>query len=88
MDFGAVVDALAAQGYGNDKLEQLGEKLGFADSVTVEQLAAAGVPHRTVFDLRRRLDPAVVAAEVCQGDVMLMAGVMVVRRCVCVCEFP
>ena len=64
LDFGAVVDALAAQGYGNDKLEQLGELLGFADAVTVEQLAAAGVPNRTVFDLRRRLDPAAAAAQV------------------------
>ena len=66
LDFGAVVDALAAQGYGNDKLEQLGELLGFADAVTVEQLAAAGVPNRTVFDLRRRLGPkAPAAAQVC-----------------------
>ena len=30
----------------------------------MEQLAAAGVPNRTVFDVRRRLAPVAVAAEV------------------------
>ena len=64
LDFFAVVDALTAQGYGDDRLNELGAQLGFADSVTVEQLAAAGVPNRTVFDIRRRLDPRAVAAEV------------------------
>ena len=53
-----------AQGYGDDKLEALGGHIGFADSVTVEQLAAAGVPYRTVFHLRRKLDSRAAAAEV------------------------
>ena len=66
LDFGAVVDALKAQGYGDDKLEQLGKQLGFADTVTVEQLAKADVPTWAVFHLRRMLDPRVTEAKVCQ----------------------
>ena len=53
-----------AQGYDDDKTEALGGHIGFADVVTVEQLAAAGVPNRTVFDIRRRLDPVAAAAQV------------------------
>ena len=64
LDVGAVFEELTAQGYDDDKAEALGGHIGFADTVTVEQLAAAGVPHRTVFDLRRRLDPAAAAAQV------------------------
>ena len=60
-----MLEELTAQGYGDDNLEALGGHIGFADSVTVEQLAAAGVPNRTVFHLRRMLDPAAAAAEVC-----------------------
>ena len=65
LDFGAVVDALTALGYGDYNLDILGELFGFTDTVTVEQLAEAGVPNRTVFDVRRRLDPQAAAAEVC-----------------------
>ena len=57
LDVAAVLDALAAQGCEEDKLDALGERIGFADTVTVEQLAAAGFTNRVVFDLRRRLDP-------------------------------
>ena len=64
LDVGAVLEELTAQGYGDDKLEALGSHIGFADSVTVEQLAAAGVPNRTVFHLRKKLDPVAAAAEV------------------------
>ena len=100
LDFGAVVEALSAQGYGDDKLEQLVAQLGFADSVTVEQLAAAGVPNRTVFDVRRRLDPVVIAAEVrtigeCKGGgtaevevclpLVVVVGVQGVCVRLCVC---
>ena len=64
LDFGAVIDELVRQGYDGDKLNELGERLGVVDSVSVEQLARAGVPSRVVFDLRRRLDPRNAAAEV------------------------
>ena len=54
-------------GYDDSKLDALGEHIGFVDTVTVEQLATAGVPNRTVFDVRQRLDPLAVAAQVlCQ----------------------
>ena len=53
-----------AEGYDDEKAEALGGHIGFGDTVSVEQLAAAGVPNRMVFDLRRRLDPRYAAAEV------------------------
>ena len=64
LDFSAVIRTLPSLGYDDSKLDAVGEHIGFADAVTVEQLAAAGVPNRTVFDLRRRLDPAAAAAQV------------------------
>ena len=64
LSVGAVFEELMAQGYDDDKTEALGGHIGFADVVTVEQLAAAGVPNRTVFDIRRRLDPVAAAAQV------------------------
>ena len=64
LDFSAVIRTLPFLGYDDDKLDALGGHIGFADSVTVEQLAVAGVPYRTVFHLRRRLDPRAAAAEV------------------------
>ena len=70
LDFGAVVDALTALGYGDYNLDILGELFGFTDTVTVEQLAEAGVPNRTVFDVRRRLDPHAAAAEVCARNIL------------------
>ena len=97
-----MIRALPSLDYDDSKLDELGEHFGFADSVTVEQLAAAGVPNRTVFDLRRRLDPAAAAAEVClDGEMQGVAGAHNVRvylplgvqgpilRGVCVCGwFP
>ena len=64
LDFSAVIRTLPSLGYDDSKLDALGEHIGFADTVTVEQLAVAGVPNRTVFDLRRRLDPVAAAAQV------------------------
>ena len=55
LDVDAVLDELTAKGYDDDKLDALFRSIGTADSVTLEQLAAAGVPNRTVFYLRRRL---------------------------------
>ena len=55
LNFSAVIRLLSSMGYDDDKLEKLGERIGFADSVDVEELAAAGVPNRVLFDLRRRL---------------------------------
>ena len=69
MDFSAVIHELPSLGYDDSKLDALGEHIGFVDTVTMEQLAAAGVPNQTVFDLRRRLDPVAGTAEVrnCSG---------------------
>ena len=60
-DVVAVIKELADLGFDEEKLDALGEHIGFADTVTVEQLVAAGVAHRTVFELRRLLDPREVA---------------------------
>ena len=87
LDFGAAVEALAAYGYDDDKVDELGERIGFADTVSVEQLAAAGVPNRVVFDLRRRLDPRSVSQpnspKVSTGTVTHRSGVLCVFGCVC-----
>ena len=87
LDVGAVLEELTAQGYGDDKLEALGGHIGFADSVTVEQLAAAGVPYRTVFHLRRRLDPRAAAAEVrgSSGVYYVSFVVFIIGLCLFVC---
>ena len=66
LDVAAVLDALAAQGCEEDRLDALGERIGFADTVTVEQLAATGFTNRVVFDLRRRLDSHFAIVEVCR----------------------
>ena len=55
LDFSAVIRTLASLDYDDLKLDALGEHFGFATSVTVEELAAAGVSNRTLFHLRRRL---------------------------------
>ena len=73
LDVAAVLDALAAQGCEEDRLDALGERIGFADTVTVEQLTAAGFTHRAVFDVRRQLDPRwAAAAEVKARNVRVM----------------
>ena len=73
LDVAAVLDALAAQGCEEDRLDALGERIGFADTVTVEQLTAAGFTHRVVFDVRRQLDPRwAAAAEVKARNVRVM----------------
>ena len=64
LDVAAVVDALSAQGCEEDKLDALGERIGFADTVTVEQLVAAGFTNRVVFEVRRRLVPRAAAVKV------------------------
>ena len=57
-------------GYDDDKLEHLVECMGgLVDTVSVEQLASAGVSNRTAFDLRRRLDTRSSLVEVCCGAI-------------------
>ena len=56
MNTADAISALAALGY---DVEQLYEHVGFTATVTVEQLAMAGVPNRLVFEARRRLDARV-----------------------------
>ena len=62
-----MIDALTALGYDNDQLEALHEHIGYADTVTAEQLAAADVANCVVLDLYRRLQPRErpAVAEVC-----------------------
>ena len=58
LDFGVVIDLLSAQGYDDAQLDRLGTYVSLDDdTISVEQLAAAGVPNRVVFELRRQLDP-------------------------------
>ena len=54
-----MVRQLASLGYDDAGLDRVGAVVGFADVVTPEQLAAAGVAPGVVFTIRRRLDPAV-----------------------------
>ena len=60
LDFGDVIDRLNRDhGYNDDMLDTLGEHIHQAlgihvvNTVTAEQLSAAGVPNRVVFALRR-----------------------------------
>ena len=46
---------LATNGYDDEKLEQLGGQIGLIDTVTTDQLSAAGVPPRVVFHIRRHI---------------------------------
>ena len=58
LDFGAVIRQLSDSGYDDDKVEALDSHFGHdTKTVTVEQLAAAGIPNRTLLELRRNLSP-------------------------------
>ena len=56
LDTHRVIDKLREDhGYSDEMLESVGHCIGVVDFVPVEELAAAGVPNRIVFAIRRSL---------------------------------
>ena len=50
-----MIEALSESGYDEAKLDELVSRIGgMPDTVTVEQLAAAGAPNKLIFGLRRK----------------------------------
>ena len=51
-----MTEELLALGF-EEELERLGERCGVVDTFDLDQLTAAGLTNKVVFDLRRRFDP-------------------------------
>ena len=65
LDVSAVFEYLSSTaGFEDDKLEHLGSRIGFADTVTLEELSASGIAPRTVYHLRRHAAESIVRIQV------------------------
>ena len=76
----AVLEALEELGYPADALEAIGQRIFAMDSVTVAELAAAGLAGRDIIAVRRAMDPTVCVLQALSS--------VFVRRCFVACGSP